>query len=39
MQQKEEAAPAPVTTKEGPLCISQIAIKATCCPCFTGEVS
>jgi large conductance mechanosensitive channel len=39
MQKKEEAAPAPVTTKECPLCISQIAIKATRCPCCTGEVS
>jgi large conductance mechanosensitive channel len=39
MQKKEEAAPAPVTTKECPLYISQIAIKATRCPCCTGEVS
>jgi large conductance mechanosensitive channel len=39
MQKKEEAAPAPVTTKECPLYISQIAIKATRCPCCTGEAS
>lgn len=35
---KKEAKPAAPTTKECPLCFSTISIKATKCPCCTGDI-
>ena len=35
---KKEAAPAAPTTKECPHCFSTINIKATKCPCCTGDI-
>lgn len=35
---KKEAAPAAPTTKECPRCFSTINIKATKCPCCTGDI-
>lgn len=39
MKRKEEAAPAPVTAKDCPFCISSIPVKATRCPHCTSELS
>jgi large conductance mechanosensitive channel len=35
---KKEEKPAAPTTKECPLCFSTISIKATKCPCCTGDI-
>lgn len=38
LKRKEEAAPAPASTKECPFCVSTIAIKATRCPQCTSQL-
>ncbi len=39
LRRRQEAAPAPATTKECPYCLSTIAIKASRCPHCTSQLS